>query len=235
MEVIECAWLRLLLAQDMFEETPDKIPFVLSFSSWTERYKPSIPLSMGSIAIHNILPSELEDCQPSSSFNLPLDCEYLIGHSISFDHEAIGRPPVKLICTHAISQWLWPDTDGHSQAALIYRICGAVPETRAMLKGAHNALADVYLNFRILQHILQQKPEITTWSKLWEFSEECRIPRTCPHKKYEGVLLEDLDVGYIHWCLRQDFIDQYFRKGLERVIAKRYGVAEDPMFREVGE
>jgi hypothetical protein len=31
-----------------------------------------------------------------------------------------------------------------------------------------------------------------------------------------------LDDGFIDWCLRQDFIDPYYRKGLACVIDKRY-------------
>ena len=225
MEIIEAAWLRIMPASDMLGETPDVIPAFLSFSSWHQRYKPSIEITCGSIAVHHILPHELEDCPPSSSFKLPEDCTYLIGHSIDFDWEAISSPPgVKRICTHAMAQHVWPEATGYSQAALTYMLMGTHDHVREMLKSAHSALADVMLNYRLLQHILiQAPPEIATWAQLWEFSEECRIPRVCPMKRYEGVPLEHLEQGFVDWCLAQHWLDPYFRKGLERVNKERYG------------
>ncbi len=41
-------------------------------------------------------------------------------------------------------------------------------------------------------------------------------------KRWDGILLEDMDDSAIDWCLRQDWIDPYLRKGFERVIEKRY-------------
>ena len=91
-----------------------------------------------------------------------------------------------------------------------------------MVKAAHGALMDVRMNSVLLSHILALKPEITTFTQLHAFSEECRIPRTCPMKRYEGVLLEDLDGGFINWCLDQHWLDKYFRIGLERLVEKRW-------------
>ena len=227
-EIIEAAWLRLAIVTDLLGPQPDLIPATLSVErEHNQRYLPSKPVTCSSIAAHHILPHELCGCQPSSSFQLPEDCEYVIGHSIDFDWQAIGSPAnVKRICTHAMAQWVWPDFDGYSQSALLYRLLGATTETRDRLMLAHAASADCWNNLTLLRHILLVKPDIRTWSTLHAFSEECRIPRTCPMKKYEGVLLEDLDDGLIVWCLRQDFIDPYYRKGLERVMAKRRELGE---------
>lgn len=221
-EIIEAAWIYLGADNDL-AGTPNIIPSPwFGFTPYVERFRPSKPISFGAMAVHNILPSELESCRPSSQFELP-ECQYLIGHSIDFDWAAAGSPAhVKRICTHAMSQWIWPDATGYSQSALIYMLEGATPETRAMLNGAHGAVCDVQNNLLLLNHILAQKPEIVTWSQLWEFSEECRIPRTCPMKRYEGVLLQNLDDGFINWCLNQYWLDPYFRKGLERVLSGRY-------------
>lgn len=221
-EIIEAAWIELGAELDLAGER-NLIPRLPeSVTPFVERYRPSKPISFGAMAVHNILPSELEGCVPSCAFDLP-ECEYLIGHSIDFDWAAAGSPErVKRICTHAMSQWVWPNATGYSQSALIYMLEGATPETREMLSGAHGAACDVRNNLVLLRHILAQRPQIATWSHLWEFSEECRIPRTCPMKKHEGVLLEDLDDGFIQWCLNQYWLDPYFRKGLERVQSGRY-------------
>lgn len=220
-EIIEAAWLHMQPVYDLAGRN-DQIDLHF-IGEHALRFKPSKPITFGAMAVHHILPEELEGFPPSSEFKLPADVAYLIGHSIDFDWEAVGSPKlVKRIDTHAIAQWLWPEATGYSQTALIYMLEGATPETRAMVKDAHSALADVRLNHGLLRHILRLKPEITTWSQLWAYSEECRIPRTCPMKKYEGVLLADLDDGFINWCLNLYDLDPYYRKGLENVLRDRY-------------
>jgi exodeoxyribonuclease X len=220
-EIIEAAWLRLAPVEDLAGST-DRICIDVA-EEFCRRYQPTKPMTFGAIAVHHILPSELDDCEPCSTFALPADCTYVIGHSVDFDWEAAGSPKhIKRIDTHAIAQWQWPDATGYSQSALIYMLEGATPATRLLLKNAHSALADVRINLLLLSYILKLKPEIQTWSELWEYSERCRIPRTCPMKKYEGVLLADLDDGFIDWCLRQDWLDPYYRKGLELVMEERY-------------
>lgn len=224
-EIIEAAWLTLIPREDL-AGTADVIDLAIA-EEQCFRFRPAGPIAHGAMAVHHILPDELVDCPPSSTFQLP-PCAYMVGHSIDFDWEAAGRPShIKRIDTHAIAQWLWPDATGYSQSALIYMLEGATPETRAMVKDAHSALADVRINHGLLRHILRLKPEITTWSQLWQYSEDCRIPRTCPMKRYEGVLLSDLDDGFIRWCLDLSDLDPYYRKGLVRVMNARNGLDDD--------
>jgi exodeoxyribonuclease X len=221
-EIIEAAWIVLESIPDLLGPC-DRIS-LKAVEEWTQRFRPSKPITFGAMAVHHILPCELELCPPSSSFVVPPVVSYMIGHSIDTDWIAAGSPAgVRRIDTHAIAQWLWPDATGYSQSALIYMLEGATPETRLMLSKAHMALADCYMNQCLLRHILRLKPEMDTWSKLWEYSEACRIPRTCPLKRWEGVLLEDMDYDAIDWCLRQHWLDPYFRAGLESVMEKRRG------------
>jgi exodeoxyribonuclease X len=220
-EIIEAAWITLAPGPDLLGISDDIPPGLPIQSEYCERFKPSQPIAFGAMAVHHILPHELDDCPPSSAFRLPL-CAFMVGHSIDFDWEAAGSPShIRRIDTHAMSQWIWPDATGYSQSALIYMLEGASAETRAMVKQAHGVLPDVHLNHGLLCHILKQKPEIRTWSDLWLYSEQCRVPRTCPLKRWEGVLLEDMDDGAIEWCLNQSWLDPYFRIGLERVADSR--------------
>jgi len=219
-EIIEAAWMQFAPVYDLGGQS-DQID-LRTIGEHSFRYKPSKPISFGAMAVHHILPHELEGCPPFTEFALPANTVYIIGHSIEFDWKAAGSPKhVKRICTHAIAQWLWPDASGYSQSALIYMLLGATEQTRDLLRGAHGALTDVRNNHILLQHILALKPEITTWSRLWAYSEQCRIPRTCPLKRWDGVLLEDMDDGAINWCLDQPWLDPYFRKGLENVMQAR--------------
>ncbi len=222
-EIIEAAWLRLRPDSDLVGESDRIAPGLVFEELFCQRYKPMKLTTFGALAVHHILPTELEGSPPSSTFALPADTTYLVGHSIDTDWQAAGAPEkVKRICTHALSQHTWPDADGYSQVALIYMLLGATDATRTEVRKAHGAVADVFLNRILLQHILQAKPDITTWSALWEYSEECRIPIYCPLKRWEGEKLEEMDDSSISWCLRQDWLDPYFRKGLRRVMEQRY-------------
>lgn len=221
-EIIEAAWLALPIINDLAGPC-DQIPEDLNpTATFRMLYQPTKPITFGSMAVHHILPSELEGCPPSSAFVLPGECTYIVGHSIDFDWIAAGSPAhVKRIDTHAMAQWLWPETSGHSQNALLYMLCGATPEVRHWLKQAHGAAVDTWNNLALLRHILALKSDVRTWAQLWEYSEQCRIPMFCPFKNRAGIKLVDLDDSYIDWCLSQDWIDAYLRKGLEQIVEQR--------------
>lgn len=221
-EVIEAAWIMIQPGGDLLGADTDLIALPLMIrQSFVQRYKPVRPTTFGSLAVHHILPQELEDCVPSSDFRLPEGVAYLIGHSIDFDWEAIGKPNVRRICTAAMSRSLWPEADSHSQSAMLYLLNGATVETRSMLKDAHSAAADVANNLILLEHILAAKPEIRSWSELWAFSEGARIPTVMFAGRNKGAPISELESGEIEWYLARDFIDEYQRKGLEREMARR--------------
>lgn len=221
-EVIEAAYIRPVGAMDLIGGS-DRIPapiFNHVVETFEQRYKPDSAIDFGAMAVHHILPSELEDCPPSGSFQLPDGVEYLIGHSIDFDWEAIGKPDVKRICTYAIAGWLWPECDSKSQSALLYMLRGAIESTRQELRFAHAALADVRNNILLCQEIIEKR-ELSTWAELYDLSERCRIPRTIEFGKLKGELLSELpkiDYGYCCWLLNQDWLDPYVEKGIRQAM-----------------
>jgi exodeoxyribonuclease X len=219
-ELIEAA--RLCLRRD-----DDKIAPVIVANLWQSRFKPATPITYGAMAVHHILPHELDGEPPSSMFQLPDDVDYLVGHNIDFDWGVIGKPDVKRICTDAMARYVWTDADSYSQSALLYYTVGATEEMREALKGAHGALVDVENNLRLLLEILKAKPEITTWSELHAYSEACRIPRVMPigrNQGLQGLTLEECartDPGFCQWCLNQEWIDPYLYRGIYKAV---YGV-----------
>ena len=179
---------------------------------WVQRYNPGKPISLGALATHHIMDEELTDCPPSASFQLPSGVQYLIGHNIDFDWEAIASPPVKRICTLALSRSLWPELDSHTQSALLYHFERA--SAREQLRNAHSALADVWICLKIVQQIMEKlKP--ASLDALWEMSEKARIPTIMPFGKHKGELISLLPSDYKRWALRLDNITGYLRKALE--------------------
>lgn len=205
-QVIEAAWLKLespttLLIQEEFEQ----------------RYRPEEKIALGALATHHIYDEELQACPPYTEFSLPADTQYIIGHNIDYDWQVAGSPPVKRICTLALSRRYFPQLDSHSQSALIYHLDRA--GARERLKNAHSALADVYncllLLSRLLEEMLKASLPMTTWEELWLQSEQARIPTIMPFGKHRGMEISQLPPDYKAWLLRQDTLDVYVKMAVQ--------------------
>ena len=183
-------------------------------------YKPTVPISFGAMAVHHIIPEALEDCENFTTKDLPQDLEYLIGHNIDFDWEAIGRPECERIDTLTLARYLWPEVDSHTQSALMYYFSKDRASTRILLREAHSAKADIHFCFVIFRQIVAELKKRNNTDNIsiqyvYEISETARIPVKMPFGKHKGELIEDLPKDYVRWLLRQD-IDQYLRKALTR-------------------
>lgn len=86
-----------------------------------------------------------------------------------------------------------------------------------MLKGAHRADADIILTANILMHIIHHL-NIQTIEQLYVASEEARIPKSISFGKHKGTSISDLPTDYVQWLMRQDDLDPYLRKALEKNI-----------------
>ncbi len=203
-EVIEATWLSV----EWGVYTP--------LDEYCQLFKPSKPIELGALATHNILEEELTDCAPSSSFQLPPNTQYLIGHNIDFDWKVIGSPPVRRICTQALSRYIWPDLDSYKQSALVYHLLPDKKEARFLLKNAHAALSDVKNCRRLLSYILAARPEITSWEELWVLSEIARIPAKMPFGKHKGKLIAQVPGPYKKWLLNQPDVDPYLIAAITR-------------------
>lgn len=190
-----------------------------------QRFKPTKPISLGAMATHHIIPEDLEG-EPLwvRPWPLPADVDFLLGHNIDFDWNAIGAPPVKRICTLALARRLWPELDSHSLAALTYQF-GEPQAVRKVLKNAHDASVDVYLVGVLMTHVLLALPYVRTWDELWTESETARMPTRFTFGKYgpdkgkPGALIADIrrsDPSYIEWCIfKCDMCaDEYWQRAL---------------------
>lgn len=204
-EIIEAAWI-----EPMFSLRSDKIA-----NSFYGRFKPSKPISLSAMAVHHIMDEDLENCPPSSSFSLPDDIDYLIGHNVDFDWSAAGKPEVKRICTLAFSRNLWPELESHTQSAMIYFL--ERDSARRLLQGrAHSAFEDVQNCLIILGHIVKKLGGIDSWETLWHRSEIARIPTVMPFGKHKGTPIKDIPADYKRWLLNQPDIDQYLIKAIQQ-------------------
>lgn len=177
------------------------------------------PISFAAMAVHHILESDLIDRPHYSTFILPTDTQYIIGHNVDYDIRAIEKcgvdtSSIKAICTLALARRVWPDAEAHNISALIYMISKGSEKAREMIKKAHRADMDIILTANILMHIVHQL-NINNIEELYAASEDARIPRSINFGKHRGTNITDLPADYIQWLLRQDELDPYLRKALE--------------------
>lgn len=147
-------------------------------------FNPGKPISYGAMATHHIMPTELIGAPPWTTYTLPPDTGYLIGHNIDYDWQALGQPDVKRICTLALAKRLWPQADSHSLTALMYMLNGE--GIRMHVMNAHDASVDIGLCRNLLAHILEhpQGAQVETLEQLWELSEVARVPEFMDFGKY---------------------------------------------------
>lgn len=218
-QIIEAAWLHL--PQTVAEFCAVKTPDVFEF--YHERFKPSIPISLGAMSVHNIIDEDLTDCLDHDQFAFPHDADYLIGHNIDFDWQMMGEPEVRRICTLALSRSLFPELDSHKQAAMIYHI-GTIYNRRAwardVVKGAHAALDDVRMCAALLRFLIlmlkHKGTEVESWEQLALISDEARIPTVMSFGKHKGLRIEDVPSDYVRWYRGQVDKDEWLLKAFAR-------------------
>ncbi len=211
-EVVEVSWVRLKDIESLQVQ-----------GTFAERFKPSKPITLGAMATHHIREKDVEHCPPSSSFKLPEGVDYIIGHNVDFDWGAIGKPDVKRICLLALCRKLWPEADSHSQSAMIY--LPFPEEARQRLQSAHSAVVDTTNCISILRKVIETLTPMDrldrndigmTWDRLWDASEEARIPTVMHFGKHRGEKIADVPPDYKAWLLRQPDVDPYLAKALQK-------------------
>jgi exodeoxyribonuclease X len=212
-EIIEAAWSEAHFAPEL----EDLNYITLQFGdSIVERFKPEGKISMGAMATHHIQEEDLADCPPSSSFTLPHDLEYMIGHNVDFDWAMAGSPPnVKRIDTLCLARKFFPECDAYSLGALTYYL---FPKTaRDSLRSAHSAGTDIELTINLLMEILERANcEIRNFEQLWQLSESARVPSIMPFGKHKGLPIDQVPSDYKAWLLGQADVDPYLQLALRK-------------------
>ncbi|MDM1019667.1 DUF3820 family protein [Acinetobacter sp. VNK23] len=172
------------------------------------------PINYGAMAVHHILESDIAGKPSYETFRLPAGVQYIIGHNVDYDIQAIKLADkdfnAKAICTLALSKMVWPD-DAHNLSALIYKLTGGSEKARESIRNAHNAKQDILLTGVLLKQICKILA-IKDMQSLYLFSEQARIPTHLTFGKHKGKAIKDIPADYVVWLLKQDDLDPYLRK-----------------------
>lgn len=191
--------------------------FVEKEYAFDEYFSCPEPISYGAMAVHHILESDIAGKPSYETFRLPEGVEYIIGHNVDYDIQAIKLADnsinAKAICTLALSRMVWPD-DAHNLSALIYKLAKGSIKARESIRNAHNAKQDVLLTAVLLKQICKVLG-VKDLKSLFLFSEQARIPTHLTFGKHKGTAIKDIPADYVVWLLKQDDLDPYLRKALK--------------------
>lgn len=176
-------------------------------------------INVASMAVHHIIDSDLIGKPSYTTFKLPEDTVYLIGHNIQYDLDKIVKcgvnvSKIKTICTLALARKIFPEAPAHNISALSYYLTTDHNHTRELLKNAHDAKVDIKLTSSILRKIIE-KSNVESMEQLYELSEEALIPTHIFFGKHRGSMIVNLPIDYVRWLQRQDDLDPNIAKALK--------------------
>lgn len=202
-------------------------------------FRPSEAIDYSAMAIHNIIDQDLEMYPPSSRVGIPSDVEYVIGHNIDYDIDAICRSKktcddvlfeIKKIDTLALIRHIHPLWDSHKLVVCCYRLAaeGLISSKLNWVRGiavkAHDAISDCYLTELLLGYIVS-KLNLQSVEELYQASEKARIPTHIFYGKHKGQAIRSLDSDDILWLMRKS-TDPYLLTALEVEMDERVLVSE---------
>lgn len=186
---------------------------------FVQKYNPGKPIELGAQAVHMIIDDDVQDCPPSSSFVMPDDAEYMIGHNVDYDWKVLNRPQIKRICTLVLARYTWPTLDSHTQTALVLSFNPRAAREWLRQNQSHSALVDIRMCERILNGVIQALKysqwgdEMPTWEQVYQLCESLRVPEIISFGKHNGKRFADLPADYLDWYInKSDNPDPYTMK-----------------------
>lgn len=178
-----------------------------SFSMFHQHYGHTEPMQLGAMVTHRIIP---EDLVGKPLFEgLDYVGRYMVGHNVDFDATILGALGAKRICTLALSRWMWPELDSHSQGAVMYHIAYLTGKgnawARDLLQNAHAADADVMNCARILKYIMHiimrthDKGAAMSWEDVYQIAMDARIPKIMTFGKFKDQPVENVEPSWAEW------------------------------------
>lgn len=169
-------------------------------------------IDLGAMVAHGIADEDIAGLAPFQGFDY--HGKFVVGHHVDFDVDVTGYHGASRICTLALSRWLWPHLDSHTQGAVLIHI-GLLFKKGAkwgieLNKGAHRAAHDVLNCSRILKamiHIMAKtesmKHHVESWEALAALSLECMIPKVMAFSKHKDRPIEEVPQDWIDWLYSQ--------------------------------
>lgn len=190
------------------------------------RCKPERTITYGAMAVTGICPEDVANApshQEVCHAYLPQGAAYIVGHNVDFDIQVAANAGVdvsqyRAICTLAIARELYPELE-HSLGALMYAL--DYDYARQHAQHAHSAAHDVRFCVRLLR-IFCRALGISDMAKLYEYSQQARIPKRFSFGKHKGEVIAEVAQtpkgrDYLKWLLKNNE-DPYLLQACQQLL-----------------
>jgi len=203
-EIIEVGWVDAM--------TDGSLHRVSQTRRGMKLYRPDRPSPPEVMAVHHILPHELEDMDKfaipllvrTMDLTTPERPTYLVAHNAEFERlflvgldKALGGIP--WVCTYKVALVVYPDAPSHGNQALMYWLGLHEHMTEEERHPPHRALPDSVVTAHILSSLLGHM----SIDEMVRVTQEPAALPTCPIGKARGQKWQDIDAGLLSWFTRQ--------------------------------
>lgn len=191
--------------------------------------QPRKPIPEAAAEVHGITDEAVADCPPSrdvvrewwSDIHTAADGRPILfgGHNTQFDCGMVLKylptdavhELARNVCTLRLARKLYPYLENH-KLQTVYWHCGRYDDRAAQ---AHNALADCWMSFHVLQHMKEDR-DWTYHQLMYHHELQMSVITHMPFGKHKGKRLTDVPLDYVEWLLGRD-IQPDLRQALEQL------------------
>lgn len=190
-------------------------------------------------AVHHIIDDDLLDApglDDVAGFTRHIyEDQILVAHNADYEKGILakmwpGAEP-RFVCTFKVALLLFPDAPSHSNEALRYWLKLGDDRGRSRDQKSHSALHDAIVTATLFEHMVGVWlgrdpvgfPATRAGAIDWmvRVSRETAVLPKCPIGKERGKLWEDIDAGYLSWCLKQNDMREDVKAACRRELDRR--------------
>lgn len=176
-------------------------------------YGCDVPPAADNIAIHHILPEELEGLPKFTGLHAhaatlragTYEANIYAAHNAKFEADFLGAlleaapKPVPWLCTYKAALRIWPEAPSHGNQALMYwlGIHKTVDLERRM--PPHRAEPDAFVTAHILLRLLEK----ATVKQMVQWTQEPPVLPRCTIGEHRGKPWAEVDAGFLNWMVNK--------------------------------
>lgn len=189
-----------------------------------ELFKPPYPIGFEAMAVTNITNEMVDNKQSfaTSATKIKLqelltDGGCLVAHNAQYDIKILANEGVmveRYICTEKVARTII-DSDNYKLQYLRYSL-GLYKQINDSMATAHDALGDITVLEKLFDYLIEKISEDKNnqqniFEQMMEISKKPVLLKKIGFGKYANMefkMLKTVDVGYLEWLLRQEFVLQ---------------------------
>ncbi len=213
--IVEVGWTDVILKGD---HADPEAAISIEVTSWqAEVCNPGKKIEIAAMAVHHITEEDIANARkPDVVLNELVDgVDYWCAHNAKFEQEFF-RTEAPWLCTLKLAYRLCPKAPNHQNQTIRYFL--KTPVNKDDAQPSHRAGPDSYVTAHTIAKFLSAKipfETMVTWSKLPP------VFPYCPIGKNRGKPWEEVDDGFLFWCMKQPSMESDIKWNVQRELNRR--------------